>query len=375
MSATLQLTRDLVARPSVTPDDAGCQKLMGERLEKIGFRLETLQVNDVTNLWARRGTTGPLLCFAGHTDVVPTGPAAQWQSPPFEPTEKDGHLFGRGTADMKASLAAMVVACERFVAENPQHSGSIALLITSDEEGPGIHGTKAVMAELEQRGERINYCIVGEPSSNKTLGDVVRIGRRGSLNCELTVLGKQGHVAYPQLASNPVHLAAAAIAELTTTVWDEGHPLFPATSFQISNINAGTGAENVVPGELLLRFNFRYSPTVTADELKARTREILQRHKLKFEESWRLSGEPFITERGKLIPAVQKSLKERLNVEPELSTGGGTSDGRFIAPYGIEVIELGPLNASIHSIDENVKIADLEPLTDVYQQIMAELLS
>ena len=375
MTATLELTRQLISRASVTPDDADCQKVMGERLAKIGFSLETLQVNEVTNLWARRGTESPLFCFAGHTDVVPTGPESQWSSPPFTPTEKDGLLYGRGAADMKASLAAMVVACEAFVAKHPTHKGSIAFLITSDEEGPGIHGTKAVMKTLEERGEHIDYCIVGEPSSKDTLGDVVRIGRRGSLNCELTVHGKQGHVAYPHLASNPVHSAAAAIAELTTTVWDEGHPLFPATSFQISNINSGTGAENVIPGELVMRFNFRYSPTVTADELKARTREILARHELSCDESWRLSGEPFITDRGPLIPAVQTSLKKLLNIEPELSTGGGTSDGRFIAPYGVEVIELGPINASIHCTDEHVQVSDLEPLAKVYEQTMVELLS
>ena len=374
VSETLELSKTLIAQASVTPDDANCQIIMGDRLAAIGFTLETMQFGDVTNLWARRGDSGPVLCFAGHTDVVPTGPESQWQSPPFEPTETNGLLYGRGAADMKASLAAMVVACERFVAEHPNHNGSIALMITSDEEGIATDGTVRIMKTLHERGEYIDYCLVGEPSSNKQLGDVVRIGRRGSLNCLLTVHGKQGHVAYPTLADNPIHRAAPALAELASTVWDEGHPLFPATSFQVSNINSGTGAENVIPGELQMRINFRYSPSVTADELKQRTAEILQRHGLNYSEEWRLSGEPFITEKGKLVPAVQKAISKHLNIDTELSTGGGTSDGRFIAPYGTEVIELGPINASIHKIDEHVLISDLEPLTDLYQSTMENLL-
>ncbi|MEC7118330.1 MAG: succinyl-diaminopimelate desuccinylase [Pseudomonadota bacterium] len=375
MSATLDLTLDLIRRPSVTPLDADCQTIMAERLAAIGFAIEHLRFGDVDNLWARRGTTAPLLCFAGHTDVVPTGDLSRWSSHPFAPEIRDGKLYGRGTADMKSALAAMVVACERFVAEYPDHQGSIAFLITSDEEGPSINGTVKVVETLENRQEKIKWCLVGEPSSTSQLGDVIKNGRRGSLNGKLTVYGKQGHVAYPHLAENPIHLASPALSELSQAAWDQGNAFFPATSFQISNIQSGTGATNVIPATLDCLFNFRFSTEVTAEQLKQRTHEILDRHGLRYELEWTLSGQPFLTAEGELVAAAQKAIRQVTGRETELSTSGGTSDGRFIAPTGAQVLELGVLNASIHQIDEHVNVADLDPLTDIYQQILQQLLA
>ncbi|MDE2421905.1 MAG: succinyl-diaminopimelate desuccinylase [Gammaproteobacteria bacterium] len=375
MSATLDLTLDLISRPSVTPIDADCQTIMAERLAKIGFHIEKMRFGDVDNLWARRGTTGPLFCFAGHTDVVPTGDLGKWSSAPFVPEIRDGQLYGRGTADMKSALAAMVVACERFVDEHPDHQGSIAFLITSDEEGPSINGTVKVVETLEARNEKIKWCLVGEPSSTKTLGDVIKNGRRGSLNGILTVHGKQGHVAYPHLADNPIHRAAPAITDLSNEIWDHGNDFFPATSFQISNLNSGTGANNVIPADINIVFNFRFSTEVTAEQLKSRTHAILDKHNLKYTLDWSLSGQPFLTAEGELVAAAQEAIRETVNVETELSTSGGTSDGRFIAPTGAQVLELGVLNATIHQINEHVDVASLEPLTDIYQSILTKLLA
>jgi len=374
MSATLDLTLDLISRPSVTPIDADCQTIMAERLAKIGFNIEKMRFGDVDNLWARRGTVEPLFCFAGHTDVVPTGDLGKWSSAPFAPEIRDGQLYGRGTADMKSALAAMVVACERFVAEHPNHQGSIAFLITSDEEGPSINGTVKVIEALEARNEKIKWCLVGEPSSTNTLGDVIKNGRRGSLNGILTVHGKQGHVAYPHLADNPIHRAAPAITELSTEVWDHGNAFFPATTFQISNLSSGTGANNVIPADINIVFNFRFSTELTADQLKARTHAILDKHNLKYTLDWSLSGQPFLTAEGELVAAAQAAIRETVGVETELSTSGGTSDGRFIAPTGAQVLELGVLNATIHQINEHVDVASLEPLTDIYQSILVKLL-
>ena len=375
MSATLDLTLDLISRPSVTPIDADCQTIMAERLAKIGFHIEKMRFGDVDNLWARRGTTAPLFCFAGHTDVVPTGDLGKWSSAPFTPEIRDGQLYGRGTADMKSALAAMVVACERFVAEHPNHQGSVAFLITSDEEGPSINGTVKVIETLEARNEKIKWCLVGEPSSTNTLGDVIKNGRRGSLNGILTVHGKQGHVAYPHLADNPIHRAAPAITELSNEVWDHGNDFFPATSFQISNLSSGTGANNVIPADINIVFNFRFSTELTADQLKARTHAILDKHNLKYTLDWSLSGQPFLTAEGELVAAAQAAIRETVGVETELSTSGGTSDGRFIAPTGAQVLELGVLNATIHQINEHVDVASLEPLTDIYQSILTKLLA
>ncbi|WP_410210491.1 succinyl-diaminopimelate desuccinylase [Aquirhabdus sp.] len=375
MSATLDLTLDLIRRPSVTPIDADCQTIMAERLAKIGFHIEKMRFGDVDNLWARRGTEGPLFCFAGHTDVVPTGDLGKWSSAPFLPEIRDGQLYGRGTADMKSALAAMVVACERFVEAHPTHDGSIAFLITSDEEGPSINGTVKVIETLEARQEKITWCLVGEPSSTKTLGDVIKNGRRGSLNGILTIHGKQGHVAYPHLADNPIHRAAPAITDLSREVWDQGNAFFPATTFQISNIAAGTGANNVIPADIEIVFNFRFSTEVTAEQLKARTHSILDQHGLKYTLNWSLSGLPFLTAEGELVAAAQTAIRDIAGVETELSTSGGTSDGRFIAPTGAQVLELGVLNATIHQIDERVDVASLEPLTDIYQRILVELLT
>jgi len=375
MSATLDLTLDLISRPSVTPIDADCQTIMAERLAKIGFHIEKMRFGDVDNLWARRGTTAPLFCFAGHTDVVPTGDLGKWSSAPFVPEIRDGQLYGRGTADMKSALAAMVVACERFVDEHPDHQGSIAFLITSDEEGPSINGTVKVVETLEARNEKIKWCLVGEPSSTNTLGDVIKNGRRGSLNGILTVHGKQGHVAYPHLADNPIHRAAPAITELSNEVWDHGNDFFPATSFQISNLNSGTGANNVIPADINIVFNFRFSTEVTAEQLKSRTHAILDKHNLKYTLDWSLSGQPFLTAEGELVAAAQEAIRETVNIETELSTSGGTSDGRFIAPTGAQVLELGVLNATIHQINEHVDVASLEPLTDIYQSILTKLLA
>jgi len=363
-----------VARASITPEDAGCQELMIGRLEAIGFRVERMRFGEVDNFWARRGTGGPLLCFAGHTDVVPTGPAEAWQSAPFAPTERDGCLWGRGTADMKASLAAMVVACEEFIAARAEPSGSIAFLITSDEEGPAKDGTKAVIEALEARGEKIDWCLVGEPSSRARLGDMLRIGRRGSLSGDLLVQGVQGHVAYPESAVNPLHQLAPVLAELVALEWDAGNDSFPPTSFQLTNLHSGTGFRNVIPGSAELKFNIRYSTEQTFEGLQARIHAVLDRHGLDYRIDWRDAGRPFLTKPGTFLEAVRAVVREVAGVEPELSTGGGTSDGRFIAPTGAAVVELGPVNASIHKIDEHVRIADLEPLKDLYLGLLRRLL-
>lgn len=374
-SDTLEFSLQLLRQPSVTPVDHNCQNMMAERLAKIGFHIEPMRFEDVDNLWARRGTMSPVFCFAGHTDVVPTGNLEAWNSDPFTPEIRDGKLYGRGSADMKTALAAMVVASERFVAKHPDHKGSIAFLITSDEEGPSINGTVKVVETLEARNEKMTWCLVGEPSSTAQLGDIIKNGRRGSLNGVLTVKGKQGHVAYPHLAINPIHTASKAIAELCDTVWDQGNEYFPATSFQISNIQAGTGATNVVPGNMKVTFNFRYSTEVTADELKARVLELLDRHGVDYEIEWTLSGLPFLTPVGELVNAAKTAIKNVTGVDAELSTSGGTSDGRFIAPTGTQVLELGVLNATIHQIDEHVNVADLEPLAEIYEQILQQLLT
>lgn len=374
LSPTLALACDLIARQSVTPEDAGCQALMAERLENIGFRVTHLRFEDVDNFWAVRGDEGPILAFAGHTDVVPEGDASQWQSPPYEPTFKDGYLYGRGAADMKGSLAAMITACESFVESCPNHKGRIAFLITSDEEGIAKNGTVKVVEWLEQQGEKMTWCVVGEPSSTDAVGDVIKNGRRGSLGAKLTVKGKQGHVAYPHLASNPIHLVSPALAELAQTHWDSGNDFFPATSFQVSNFNSGTGATNVIPGEANIVFNFRFSTEVTHEELKIRVEEILEKHQLTYEVEWHLSGEPFLTAKGELVDAAVKAIKDVCQRDTELSTAGGTSDGRFIAPTGAQVLELGPVNATIHQIDECIKAEDLDTLSRVYHGILEHLL-
>lgn len=375
MSATLQLAIDLISRPSVTPDDAGCQDTMIAHLEAIGFKIERLPFGDVQNFWARRGASGPLFAFAGHSDVVPTGPVTQWHSPPFAPEIRDGYLYGRGTADMKGSLAAMVTACERFVTLYPDHTGSIAFLITSDEEGPSVNGTVKVIEHLSARGEKIDWCLVGEPTSTQHVGDVVKNGRRGSLGGKLIVHGMQGHVAYPQLADNPIHRAAPALAELCAITWDTGDAFFPATTFQISNIHAGTGANNVIPGDLEAVFNFRYSTAITHQQLRESVENVLNKHNVKFTLDWNLSGQPFLTRKGELIDAARAAIREISGIETELSTSGGTSDGRFIAPTGAQVLELGPVNATIHKLNECVKVADLDTLSYYYQRILEKLLS
>jgi succinyl-diaminopimelate desuccinylase len=371
----LDLTSDLLRRQSVTPDDAGCQTLLAGRLESVGFVNEQMPFGAVQNLWSRRGQSGPLLVFVGHTDVVPTGPLSAWTSPPFEPTERNGHLYGRGAADMKSGIAAFVVAVERFVAAHPDHHGAIALLITSDEEGPSIDGTVKVVAELVSRGVKIDYCIVGEPSSVKVLGDMVKNGRRGSLNGRLSVKGEQGHAAYPQRAKNPIHNLAPALAELCAMQWDQGNSYFPATSFQVTNINSGTGADNVIPGTLEALFNFRFSTESTAEQLKQVVEKTLERHSVDYEIVWKLSGVPFLTDTGVLLQTVQEAIKTVTGIDTELSTSGGTSDGRFIAPTGAQVIELGPINDTIHKIDECVRIEDLENLSQIYQEILVRLLA
>ena len=375
MSPTLELSRALIARPSVTPDDHGCQQLLAERLEQIGFVIESLRFDDVDNLWARRGTTGPLFAFAGHTDVVPAGPLADWDSAPFEPIVRDGYLYGRGSADMKGSIAAMVTACERFIAAYADHSGSIAFLITSDEEGPAVNGTVKVIEELESRGEKIDWCLVGEPSSKEQTGDTIKNGRRGSLNGILTIQGRQGHVAYPHLADNPIHRAAPALAELGTIEWDHGNEFFPPTTFQISNISAGTGAENVIPGSMQLLFNLRFSTESTAESLQARLAEVLDRHGLNYDIQWRLSGQPFLTPAGELVEAARHAIQTSTGIATELSTSGGTSDGRFIAPTGAQVVELGPVNATIHQTNECVNISELDRLSGIYEEILEQLLT
>jgi succinyl-diaminopimelate desuccinylase len=370
----LELAKELISRASVTPLDEGCQALMAERLAKLGFANESMVFEDTTNLWSRRGTEGPVFCFAGHTDVVPPGDLTNWHTPPFEPVVIDDYLHGRGAADMKGSLAAMVVATERFVTAHPHHQGSIAFLITSDEEGPFINGTTRVIDTLEARNEKITWALVGEPSSTLKLGDVVKNGRRGSLTGNLVVKGIQGHVAYPHLADNPVHKAAPALAELAAMQWDKGNEFFPPTSFQIANINGGTGASNVIPGELKVMFNFRYSTEVTAEELIKRVENILDAHGLNYELGWIFNGLPFLTGDGPLLEATRQAIKEVTGSETDPQTSGGTSDGRFIAPTGAQVIELGPVNATIHKVNECVKVADLELLAQCYQRILEKLL-
>ncbi|SPO53705.1 N-succinyl-diaminopimelate deacylase [Pseudomonas sp. JV551A1] len=377
LSPTLQLACDLIRRPSVTPVDADCQAQMMNRLGAVGFQLEPMRIEDVDNFWATHGNQdGPVLCFAGHTDVVPTGPVQQWQHEPFEALiDADGMLCGRGAADMKGSLASMVIASERFVQDYPNHRGKVAFLITSDEEGPAHHGTKAVVERLKARNERLDWCIVGEPSSTTLLGDVVKNGRRGSLGAKLTVRGKQGHVAYPHLARNPIHLAAPALAELATEHWDEGNAFFPPTSFQISNLNSGTGATNVVPGDLTALFNFRFSTESTVEGLQARVSAILDKHELDWSIDWALSGLPFLTEPGELLDAVSASIKGVTGRDTQPSTSGGTSDGRFIATMGTQVVELGPVNATIHQVDERILASDLDLLTEIYYQTLVRLLA
>ena len=373
-SATLDLALDLIQRRSVTPDDAGCQPLMAERLAALGFAIEPMRFGEVDNLWARRGSEGPLFCFAGHTDVVPPGPREDWTSDPFEPEIREGLLYGRGACDMKGSLAAMITATERFIAEQPDHQGSIAFLITSDEEGPSIDGTRRVVEALSARDERIHYALVGEPSSHQRLGDIIKNGRRGSLGGRLRIRGKQGHVAYPTLADNPVHRAAPALAELCAERWDAGNEHFPPTSFQISNLHAGTGADNVIPGELEVLFNLRFSTEQSPEGLQQRIYAILDRHGLDHQIDWRVSGQPFLTPAGALVEATQAAILAVTGEPGQLSTIGGTSDGRFIAPTGAQVVELGPINATIHKVDECVAVEELDQLSMIYTDILRRLL-
>lgn len=374
-SRTLQYAEELIKRRSVTPDDAGCQQWMMDKLAAHGFRCEPLRFGEVDNFWARRGTEGPLFVFAGHTDVVPPGDESEWEYPPFEPCIHNGMLCGRGAADMKGSLAAMMAAVEQFVTARPDHRGSIGFLITADEEGPAVDGTVRVVEHLQARGEAIDYCLVGEPSSTDEVGDVIKNGRRGSLGARLLVKGVQGHVAYPHLADNPVHRAAPALAELAATEWDSGNDFFPATSFQISNINAGTGATNVIPGRCEVLFNFRFSTETTEADLRRRTGEILDRHGLDYEIDWTLSGQPFLTDSGELVEAAVSAVRDITGLDTQLSTAGGTSDGRFIAPTGAQVVELGPVNATIHKVDERVRAEDLEVLTEIYRVMLERLLA
>jgi succinyl-diaminopimelate desuccinylase len=375
MSQTLELTQNLMARRSVTPADEGCQAVMTGRLAALGFKIEPLRYGNVENFWATHGSGRPVFCFAGHTDVVPTGPLEEWRTDPFVPTIRDGVLYGRGAADMKSGLAAMVTSTEEFVRAHPKHKGTIAFLITSDEEGPSVDGTKRVAEMLAGRGERIDWCVVGEPSSEGAIGDTVKVGRRGSFSGRLTVHGVQGHVAYPQLAENPVHTLAPALAELTSRVWDNGTEYFQPTSFQVSNLNAGTGAPNVIPGELKARFNLRYSPAQTQEGLKEIVEGILRKHGVRFTLEWYVSGEPFYTPPGDLSNAVGAAVEEITGSRPKLSTGGGTSDGRFIAPLGAQVVELGVINASIHKVNESVRVADLDALHRIYVGVMRRLLA
>lgn len=374
MNHVLDLVRQLVSRRSITPEDAGCQTLLAERLTSSGFACEHLPFGEVSNLWARRGSKAPLLCFAGHTDVVPTGPLANWTSDPFDPVERDGQLFGRGTADMKSSIAAFLVAVEAFVAERPGHSGSIAFLITSDEEGPSIDGTAKVVDRIAASGERIDYCIVGEPTSVSRLGDMIKNGRRGSLSGKLVVHGTQGHIAYPHLARNPIHLIAPALAELAETRWDEGNAHFPPTSWQCSNLHAGTGATNVIPGAATLDFNFRFATASTSEALRTRLESILRRHALEFTIDWTPPSPPFLTERGDLVAALEAAIRAETGLTPELSTTGGTSDGRFIARVCPELVEFGPINASIHKVDEHIDLGALESLPRIYLDVLRRLL-
>ena len=378
MTATLDLAKQLINIPSVTPDDLGCQKIIAERLSNIGFKIEHLRFGEVDNLWARVGTQAPLFVFAGHTDVVPTGPVEQWSNDPFTPTIVNEVMTARGTADMKSSIAAMVCACEAFMANNKDHgaakmAGSIAFLITSDEEGPAIDGTVKVLQHLAHNNEKIDWCLVGEPSSTHTIGDVIKNGRRGSFSGDLTIHGVQGHIAYPHLAKNPIHLFAGALQDLCNEVWDNGNEFFPPTSFQISNIHGGTGASNVIPGDLNVQFNLRFSTEITDQQIRQRIEAILNKHQLKYTINWSLSGQPFLTSGGELVEATKQAIKSVCDIETELSTAGGTSDGRFIALTGAQVIELGPVNESIHKIDENINIVELEKLTVVYTEILERL--
>jgi succinyl-diaminopimelate desuccinylase len=373
-SRTLALTEKLLALSSVTPDDKGCQQHLIDLLKPLGFVCETIVSNGVTNLWARKGTTAPLLAFAGHTDVVPTGPVEQWQSQPFIPTQRDGKLYGRGSADMKTSIAAMVVACEEFIASNPQHKGSIAFLITSDEEGPALDGTVIVCKMLKERGEQIDFCLVGEPTSGAMLGDMIKNGRRGSMSGKLTIKGVQGHIAYPQLAKNPIHLAAPLLAELVAQQWDAGNDYYLPTSWQMSNIHGGAGASNVIPGELVIDFNFRFSTASTFDGLKKRVHAIIDRHDIEYDLKWTLSGLPFLTPRGELSEALSRAILDETGITTEMSTTGGTSDGRFIAQICPQVIEFGPPNASIHKIDEHIELRFIDPLKNIYRRTLEHLL-
>jgi len=374
MTATLDLAKQLISIPSVTPDDMGCQKIIGERLSSIGFEIENLRFGAVDNLWARYGTRGPLFVFAGHTDVVPTGPVEQWSSDPFTPTISGDVMTARGTADMKSSIAAMVCACEQLLADKKALNGSIAFLITSDEEGPATDGTIKVIEHLERKNENIDWCLVGEPSSTETVGDVIKNGRRGSISGDLTIHGIQGHIAYPQLAKNPIHLFAGALHDLCDEKWDNGNEHFPPTSFQISNINGGTGASNVIPGDLTVQFNLRFSTEITEQQIKQRIESILNSHQLDYTLDWSLSGHPFLTADGRLVDAAKQAIKSVCGIDSELSTAGGTSDGRFIAPTGAQVVELGPVNESIHKIDENININELERLTAIYLDILKRLM-
>ena len=372
---TLALARELISRKSVTPADGDCQRLIADRLSAIGFQAEFVNAGGVTNVWLRRGTTAPIVCFAGHTDVVPTGPLSQWTSDPFQPSERDGYLYGRGAADMKTSLAGFVVAIERFLAANPEHPGSIALLLTSDEEGDAVDGTVRVVELLKSRGESIDYCILGEPTSVKVLGDTIKNGRRGSLSAKLVIKGVQGHIAYPHLARNPVHEMAPALAELAAMQWDGGNEYFPPTTWQVSNVHAGTGANNVIPGEVQLLFNFRFSTASTVDELKERLETVLKRHGLEYAIDWTLSASPFLTPDGDLVGVVSDAIKEITGAPPELSTTGGTSDGRFITGICKQLVEFGPVNESIHKLNEHVLLSDIEPLRNIYLRILQKLLA
>lgn len=375
LSPTIALTAELIRRPSVSPEDKGCLDVLGDRLAKVGFNNERIDFAPVANLWAKHGQSRPLLCFAGHTDVVPSGPREEWQTDPFEPVIRDGVMYGRGAADMKSGLAAMTIAAERFITKHPNHKGTLAFLLTSDEEGPSVDGTRRVMQVLENRPEKIDWCVVGEPSSGDKLGDTVKIGRRGSLSGKLTVHGVQGHVAYPHLAENPVHLLAPALAELASREWDKGNAYFQPTTFQISNLSAGTGAPNVIPGELKARFNIRFSTEQTVEKIQTTITEILDRHKVNYTLEWFVSGLPFFTAPGALSDATQQAVKESTGLTPVLSTTGGTSDGRFIAPTGASVVELGVLNATIHKVNECVRIADVDVLAQMYERIMELLLT
>lgn len=375
MSETLALLKDLIKRQSITPKDAGCQDILADRLTNIDFKEERLNFFDTQNIWLRRGKTKPLLTFLGHTDVVPPGPLELWDSPPFEPTIRDSKLYGRGTADMKGGIACFITAVERFVANHPHHKGSVALMITSDEEGIATNGVVKVIEVLQKRNETIDWCLVGEPSSDKKIGDVIRVGRRGSLCAKLTIHGIQGHVAYPKIADNPIHNFAPALKELTEEIWDKGNQFFPPTSLQVSNMNSGTGAENVIPGHMEVQFNLRFCTELNENKIKQRTKAILDKHDLTYDLQWRLSGNPFLTENGQLIDAVHTAIEHVTGIETLDDTGGGTSDGRFIAPTGAQVIELGPVNESIHKINENVQVEDLEILSQIYERILIELLT